>query len=164
MRKAKIVLTDAEKAELIRLMVRGGTKEIPLQRLVIIQAAAAGMSAAQISRTKVRLHAINVRHWINEFKSANPEYRFNGLIQGKSPGRPKQFRRRDEALLLVYVTDFPRASLKQMQKSYAAILGDPPSVETIRQILRRNGLVHSSAIGWHVPAETTSAHSGEEQK
>lgn len=144
-------LEDDEWTEL-ESMLEGQEGDVPAQRLMIILLSAQGHRVQEVSR-EVDLHPINVRKWIHRFNSEG----LDGLRSGKSPGRPPVFsdEQRDEIVALANSDPrkiglpFSQWSLQRMRK-YLVDQGvvEQISVETIRQVLRANGVRHRMLSGW----------------
>lgn len=144
-------LEDAEWLEL-EAMLEDQDDEIPTQRVMIIVLSAQGHRVQEVSR-EVDLHPINVRKWIHRFNAEG----MDGLRSGKSPGRPPVFtdEQRDEIVKLANEDPrkmglpFVQWSLQRMRK-YLMEKGivEQISVETIRQVLRSNGVRHRMLGGW----------------
>jgi transposase len=144
-------LGEDERKQLDHL-IQEQENDLPLQRLLIILLSSQGRRVMEISRA-VDLHPINVRKWIHRFNADG----IDGLRSGKSPGRPPLFtdEQRDR-IVQVAGTDprrqglpFSQWSLQRLRKYLMEReIVDQISVETIRQILRSNGVRHRSIYGW----------------
>lgn len=133
-------------------MIQEPETDVPIQRLMIILLSAQGHRVQEISR-EVDLHPINVRKWIHRFN----EHGLNGLRSGKSPGRPPVFTDEQRQEIVDIANSDPRSlklpfsqwSLQRLRKYLIdSDVVDRISVETIRQILRANGVKHRSMSGW----------------
>lgn len=137
------------------------TGDIPPQRLMIILLSAQGQRVQDVSR-EVDMHPINVRKWIHRFNAEGVD----GLRSGKSPGRPPVFshEQRDEIVALANSDprkmglSFTQWSLQRM-RNYLVDHGivEQISVETIRQVLRANGVRHRMLSGWSKETKTRPA-------
>ena len=144
-------LEEVEWTEL-ESMLEEKTSDIPPQRLMIVLLSAQGQRVQDVSR-EVEMHPINVRKWIHRFNAEG----MDGLRSGKSPGRPPVFsnEQRDEIVALANSDprkmnlSFTQWSLQRM-RNYLVDNGvvEQISVETIRQVLRANGVRHRMLSGW----------------
>ncbi|MBX2999618.1 MAG: helix-turn-helix domain containing protein [Caldilineaceae bacterium] len=126
--------------------------DVPEQRLMIVLLSAQGRRVQEVSR-EVALHPINVRKWIHRFN----EDGIDGLRSGKSPGRPPVFSAQQRERIVEIASADPRQlnmnfsqwSLQRLRKYLIqnAII-DQISVETIRQVLRANGIKHRLNRSW----------------
>lgn len=126
--------------------------DVPAQRLMIVLLSAQGQRVQDVSR-EVDLHPINVRKWIHRFNAEG----MDGLRSGKSPGRPPVFTdsQRDQIVTLANSDprkmglSFSQWSLQRMRKYLVdSQIVEQISVETVRQILRANGVRHRMLSGW----------------
>lgn len=136
-------LEDAEGKELERVL-KNTENDVSVQRLMIIHLSSQGHKVQEISR-QVDLHPINVRKWIHRFNTDG----IDGLRSGKSPGRPPLFTEvQRKAIVDIASSDpislnrpFDQWSLQRLRKY---LIDDKVveqiSVETIRQILRAQGI------------------------
>lgn len=138
-------------------LVQQPENDLPVQRLMIVLLSAQGERVQEVSK-EVELHPINVRKWIHRFNQSG----FEGLRSGKSPGRPPVFSAKQRNRIVdIANTDpkqlglnFGRWSLQRLRKYLVHIeLVEHISVETIRQILRDNGVKHRSNRGWRSEAK-----------
>ena len=144
-------LEDTEWIEL-ESMLEEQDGDVPAQRLMIVLLSAQGHRVQEVSQ-EVELHPINVRKWIHRFNAEG----MDGLRSGKSPGRPPVFSddQRDNIVTLAnsdprkFGLSFSQWSLQRMRK-YLVDQGivEQISVETIRQVLRANGVRHRMLSGW----------------
>ena len=143
-------LEEEEKEELERMIQNMGN-DVSIQRLMIILLSAQGHKVQQISR-EVDLHPINVRKWIHRFNTRG----FDGLRSGKSPGRPPVFTDAQRQAIVDIASSHPNSlkqsfeywSLQRLRKYLIdGAVVDQISVETIRQILRANGIQPRSMGG-----------------
>jgi transposase len=153
-------LTDDELDELEHLL-QHPESELPVQRLMIILLSAQGCRVQDVSR-KVELHPINVRKWIHRFN----EEGIDGLRSGKSPGRPPVFSTNQREVIAEIASSDPRQlglnfmywSLQRLRKYLVQNkIVDQISVETIRQVLRANGVKHRFNRSWRT--EGNGGHS-----
>lgn len=126
--------------------------DVPVQRLMIVLLSAQGHRVQEVSR-EVDLHPINVRKWIHRFNADGIE----GLRSGKSPGRPPVFTDSQRNQIVSLANSDPRKlglsfsqwSLQRMRKYLVDNnMVEQISVETIRQVLRANGVRHRMLGGW----------------
>ena len=126
--------------------------DVPIQRLIIVLLSAQGHRVQEISR-EVDLHPINVRKWIHRFNTEG----IAGLHSGKSPGRPPVFSdsQRDQIVSLANSDPrkmglpFSQWSLQRMRKYLVDNqIVEQISVETVRQVLRSQGVRHRMLSGW----------------
>ncbi len=155
-----LYVRELEEEEWIKLesMLDDQTGDVPSQRLMIVLFSAQGHRVQEISR-EVDLHPINVRKWIHRFNAEGME----GLRSGKSPGRPPVFsdEQKDEIVALAngdprkLGLSFTQWSLQRM-RNYLVDQGivEQISVETIRQVLRANGVRHRMLSGWSKEAKS----------
>jgi transposase len=138
-------------------LVQQPENDLPLQRLMIVLLSAQGERVQDVSE-EVDLHPINVRKWIHRFNHDG----FDGLRSGKSPGRPPVFSKKQRSRIVEIASmdprqlgqNFNRWSLQRLRKYLVQIeLVEHISVETIRQILRDNGVKHRSNRGWRSEAK-----------
>jgi transposase len=136
-------LGEEERKELGHV-IQKTENDISTQRLKIILLSAQGHKVQEISR-EVDLHPINVRKWIHRYNKRG----LDGLRSGKSPGRPPVFTdaQRKEIVDIasadpsVLKLSFNHWSLQRLRKYLIdGAVVDQISVETIRQILRANGI------------------------
>jgi transposase len=144
-------LEEGEHEQLERL-VQEQESDMPVQRLLIVLLSSQGRRVLEIGRA-VDLHPINVRKWIHRFNADGIE----GLRSGKSPGRPPLFTEKQRDRIVEVAGADPRKlglpfsqwSLQRLRKFLVDDgIVDQISVETIRQILRSNGVRHRSIYGW----------------
>ena len=143
-------LEEEEEEELER-MIQNMENDVLIQRLMIILLSSQGHKVQGISR-EVDLHPINVRKWIHRFNTDGLE----GLHSGKSPGRPPVFTDAQRKAIVDIASADPRSlklsfsqwSLQRLRKYLIddAVV-DQISVETIRQILRAQGIQPRSMGG-----------------
>ncbi|MBX3050856.1 MAG: helix-turn-helix domain-containing protein [Caldilineaceae bacterium] len=135
--------------------------EVPAQRLMIVLLSAQGQRVQEVSR-EVDLHPINVRKWIHRFNADG----MDGLRSGKSPGRPPVFSdsQRDQIVDLANSDprkmglSFSQWSLQRMRKYLLDNeMVEQISVETIRQVLRANGVRHRMLSGWSKETKTRTS-------
>ncbi|HRJ45004.1 MAG: helix-turn-helix domain-containing protein [Caldilineaceae bacterium] len=153
-------LEDAEWMDL-EAMLEDKDGDVPIQRVMIVVLSAQGHRVQEISR-EVDLHPINVRKWIHRFNAEG----MDGLRSGKSPGRPPVFtdEQRDEIVALAngdprkLGLPFAQWSLQRMRKYLMdKEIVEQISVETIRQVLRSNGVCHRMLGGWSKETKSNPA-------
>lgn len=141
-----------EEWEELETLIEEPEKDIPLQRLLIVLLSAQGHRVQEVGK-EVDLHPINVRKWIHRFNAHGIE----GLRSGKSPGRPPVFSDAQRRRIVDAANSDPRSlgrsfsrwSLQRLRKYLIeAGIVKAISVETIRQVLRANGVKHRSVDGW----------------
>lgn len=141
-----------EEWEDLEEMIQESENDVPTQRLMIVLLSAQGHRVQEIS-SEVDLHPINVRKWIHRFNADG----IDGLRSGKSPGRPPVFNNKQRKRIVEIAKQDPRKlgrafsqwSLQRLRKYLIETkVVKQISVETIRQILRANGVRHRSASGW----------------
>lgn len=150
-------LNDDEWIEL-ETMLEEQDGDVPAQRLMIILLSAQGHRVQEVSR-EVDLHPINVRKWIHRFNAEG----IDGLRSGKSPGRPPVFSESQRDQIVTLANSDPRKlglsfsqwSLQRMRKYLVDNnMVEQISVETIRQVLRANGVRHRMLGGWSKESRT----------
>ncbi|RLT44652.1 MAG: helix-turn-helix domain-containing protein [Chloroflexi bacterium] len=149
-----LYIRELEEKEWIQLesLLDDQSSDVPSQRLMIVLLSAQGHRVQEISR-EVDLHPINVRKWIHRFNAEGME----GLHSGKSPGRPPVFSEEQKDKIVALANGDPRKlglsftqwSLQRMRDYLVdQEIVDQISVETIRQVLRANGVRHRMLSGW----------------
>ncbi|MEZ4712133.1 MAG: helix-turn-helix domain-containing protein [Caldilineaceae bacterium] len=144
-------LRDPEKRQIEQLIYEE-EKDLPANRLLIVQLSAQGKRVPEISE-EVDLHPINVRKWIHRFNESGLE----GLRSGKSPGRPPLFTERQRRDILRVATSNPRHLGQQFSRwslqrlrHYLIEEGivEGISVETVRQIIQSNNILSAPNQKW----------------
>ena len=144
-------LREPEKRQ-IEQMIYDEEKDLPANRLLIVQLSAQGKRVPEISE-EVDLHPINVRKWIHRFNESG----LDGLRSGKSPGRPPLFTERQRRDILRVATSNPRHLGQQFSRwslqrlrHYLIEEGivEGISVETVRQIIQSNNILSTPNQKW----------------
>jgi transposase len=132
--KATVVLTDEERATLLRWSRRAKSSQALAQRCKIVLACAEGTPNTQVA-AKLGVHPDTVSKWRNRFISQ----RLDGLIDEDRPGRPPSITvEQVEAVVVATLEETPRNATPWSRKQMAARSG--LSKSTIGRIWRNFGL------------------------
>ncbi|MYC93722.1 MAG: helix-turn-helix domain-containing protein [Caldilineaceae bacterium SB0661_bin_32] len=144
---------EEEEWEELERIIQNMENDVSIQRLMIILLSAQGHKVQEISR-EVDLHPINVRKWIHRYN----RHGLDGLRSGKSPGRPPVFTAAQRQAIVDIASADP-TSLKlpfnqwSLQRLRKYLIDEEVvaqiSVETIRQILRTQGIQPRLMGGQH---------------
>jgi transposase len=132
--KAALLLTDEERATLVRWSRRAKSSQALAQRCKIVLACADGTPNTQVAAA-LGVHPDTVSKWRNRFITR----RLDGLIDEDRPGRPPSITvEQVEAVVVATLEETPRNATHWSRKQMAARSG--LSKSTIGRIWRRFGL------------------------
>ena len=129
-----LVLTQAERSELVALAGRRQTAQGLAERARIVLAASEGGSCPQIG-ARLGVHRITVRKWWHRFA----EHRLEGLRDEPRPGAPRTIEdARIEAVIAQTLESLPRDGTHWSSRGMARASG--LSISTVQRVWRAFGL------------------------